>query len=326
MSDNKKRLPFGIVVHGGAGTILKSNMTPELEEEYRELLKVSLKAGYDVLESGGTSLDAVQKAVNIMEDSPLFNAGRGAVFTHEGLNEQDACIMDGATLNVGAVAAVKHIARPIDLARLVLDKSPHVLLAGEGAEDFAQANGMKLVAPDYFFTERRWEQLQKALKKEEEQGEVFDRSNLDHSVDDKFGTVGAVALDQAGNLAAATSTGGMTNKRYSRIGDSPIIGAGTYANNATCAISATGYGEYIMRVVASYDVSALMEYKGMSLAEASREVVHTKLEKIGGTGGLVAIDHEGNIAMPFNTEGMYRGYYLPGGEPTVAIYGENDGD
>ena len=312
---------FGIVIHGGAGTILKDKMTPELEKAYQEGLIESLTAGYQVLAAGGAGLDAVQKAVNVMEDSPLFNAGKGAVFTHEGTNEQDAAIMDGQTLKAGAVAGVGHIKNPIDLARLVMEQLPHVLLAREGAEEFARSQGMEMMPAEYFFTERRWQQLQEAKAKErsrvaEESPErTPDREG--HS-----GTVGAVALDQEGNLAAATSTGGMSNCRYGRIGDSPIIGAGTYANNRTCAISTTGHGEFFMRAVTAYDISAMIEYSGLSLLEAAEVAIFTKLAALGGTGGLIAIDRNGSIALPFNTPGMYRGHYLASGRPETGIYKE----
>ncbi len=310
---------FGIVIHGGAGTILKSKMTPEKEAQYTERLNASLRAGYDILDSGGASIDAVQAAVKVMEDSPLFNAGKGAVFTSDGKNEQDACIMDGKTLNSGAVAGVRRIKNPIVLARLVMDKSEHVLLAAEGAEAFAEKHGVEFADKDYFYTEHRWKQLQAAKYKEKLTKSDF--SQLDHS-DDKHGTVGAAALDKAGDLAAATSSGGMTNKKYGRLGDSPIVGAGNYANNGTCAVSGTGHGEYFITAVVSYDVSALMEYKGLSLQQAAETVIHGKLTGLGGTGGLIAIDKQGNIAMPFNTEGMYRGCLLPNQDPIVKIFKE----
>ena len=318
MNTSNRTDSFALAIHGGAGTILRSKMTPEKERAYRDALIESLAAGYEVLVSGGSSLDAVQRAVNVMEDSPLFNAGKGAVFTHDGRNEQDACIMDGATRNVGAVTMLRRIKNPIDLARLVLEKSMHVLLAGEGAEEFAGAHGMEFVDQDYFFTEYRWQQLQDALEKE--RGEASELTRLDHSVEDKTGTVGAVALDRHGNLAAATSSGGMTNKRAGRIGDTPMIGAGTYADNETCAVSATGVGEYIMRALVAYDIAALMMYKNMTLADAADEVVLKKLTALGGRGGAIAIDRSGNIAMPFNSEGMYRGYRLPDGEAYVEIF------
>lgn len=314
---------FGIVIHGGAGIILKENLTNELEKEYKLKLHESLQGGYDILEKGGTSLDAVQAAVVIMEDSPLFNAGKGAVFTSEGFNEQDASIMCGKSLNSGGVAGVKKIKNPIKLSRVVMEKSEHVLFGTEGAEKFAAKHKIEFVPDKYFFTERRWEQLQKAKDKETTSG--LDYSQLDHSDDFKHGTVGtvgAVALDKVGNLAAATSSGGMTNKKFSRIGDSSIIGAGNYANNKTCAVSTTGHGEFFMRSVTAYDLSAMMEYKGLSLIDAADEVVHNKLTELGGTGGLIAIDKNCNVALPFNTSGMYRGYMLSYGGEVVKIFKE----
>ncbi len=300
---------FGIVIHGGAGAISKDKMTPELEQQFRDGLVTSLVGGYDILNSGGSSLDAVQTAVNLMEDNPLFNAGKGAVFTSEGRNELDAAIMDGRTLKAGAVAGVRHIKNPITLARLIMDRLPHVLLAGEGAEEFARSQGMEMMPEEYFFTERRWKMLEETRAKETASSRGM-------------GTVGAVALDQDGNLAAATSTGGMTNSRYGRIGDSPIIGAGTYANNLTCAISTTGQGEFFMRGVTAYDISAMMEYRGLSLKDASELAIFTKLASLGGSGGLVAIDASGSIALPFNSLGMYRGFYLADGALETAIYRE----
>ncbi len=312
--------PFAIVIQGGAGTILKSKLTPEREQAYRTALERSLAVGYDILSSGGKALDAVQRSVNIMEDSPLFNAGRGAVFTHNGLHEQDACIMDGATREVGAVAMLRRVKRPIDLARVIMERSSHIFLAGEAAEAFGREHGVELADEEYFHTEFRWQQWQEALAREQKESAVDAR--LDHSVEDKTGTVGAVALDRHGNLAAATSSGGMTNKREGRIGDTPMIGAGTYADNATCAVSATGVGEYIMRAMVAYDIAALMIYKDMDLADACDEVVMRKLEAIGGKGGVVAIDRGGNIAMPFNSEGMYRGYRVADGESVVGVFRE----
>jgi beta-aspartyl-peptidase (threonine type) len=315
---------FAIAVHGGAGTILKEKMTSEKERAYRDGIRDAIAAGYEMLDAGGSALDAVEAAVLVMEDSPLFNAGKGAVFTHEGHNEQDACIMDGATRDVGAVAGVRRIRNPILLARAVLDHSTHVLLGGEGAERFAEQHGIAFATPDYFYTEHRWNQLQAALERERSTGAASTR--LDHSDaddnKDRVGTVGAVAVDRHGILAAATSTGGMTNKRFGRIGDTPIIGAGTYADNATCAVSATGVGEYIMRGVSSYDIAALMQYRNLSLLDAADEVIMRKLTDLGGDGGVVAIDRAGTIAMPFNSKGMYRGYRYPGEEPVIAIWEE----
>ncbi|MFH1700779.1 MAG: isoaspartyl peptidase/L-asparaginase [Candidatus Zixiibacteriota bacterium] len=311
---------FSIAIHGGAGTILRTSMTPEKEKAYLEGLTQSLKAGYEILKNGGTALDATQASVVVMENNPLFNTGVGAVFTHDGGHEQDACIMEGATKNVGAVANVRRIKNPILLARMVYDKSDHILFAGEGAEKFAVANGMTLVDDmTYFDTEFRREQWQKALAREKKQDSPA--TQLDHSDDkDKMGTVGAVAIDQNGNLAAATSTGGMTNKRSGRIGDTPMIGAGTYADNKTCAVSATGVGEYIMRGMIAYDIAALMEYKNMALSEAADLVVMKKFTELGGSGGVIAIDRAGNIAMPFNSKGMYRGYMLADGTMKLAIF------
>ena len=310
---------FGIAIHGGAGTITKILLTEKLEKEYRVKLKESLQAGFDVLENGGASLEAVQAAIVVMEDSSLFNAGKGAVFTNDGTNEQDASIMCGETLNCGAVAGVTKIKNPIRLASIVMEKSEHVCLSGEGAERFAKMHNIDFADAEYFYTERRWKQLQKAKKKEAANGS--DYSQLDHSDDSKHGTVGAVALDKNRNLAAATSSGGMTNKKFNRIGDSPIIGAGNYANNKTCAVSTTGHGEYFMRGVSAYDLSALMEYKNLSLKDASDEVIR-KLGKLGtgGTGGLIAIDSNCNVVLPFNTPGMYRGYKLEDGSFEIKVY------
>jgi len=301
---------ISIAIHGGAGVITRGSMTREEEEAYRSDLGRALDAGYDVLESGGGSLDAVTAAVRILEDSPLFNAGRGAVFSHEGINELDASIMDGRSLEAGAVAGVTHIRNPIDLARLVMERSQHVLLAGEGAEEFALEQGMDLVPQNYFFTERRWQQLEKARS-----GDRYSAAEIGY-----YGTVGAVALDRRGNLAAATSTGGMTNKRWGRVGDSPIIGAGTYADNESCAVSATGSGEFFIRAVAAHEISSLMKYRGLALEDAAREVVQGRLKRIGGDGGIIAVDREGNVALEFNTEGMFRGARDSKGRREIGIY------
>jgi L-asparaginase / beta-aspartyl-peptidase len=315
---------FGFVIHGGAGTILKSNMTAETEAAYREKLREALLAGYNILKNDGSGLDAVEAAIRILEDSPLFNAGKGAVLTNEGTAELDASIMDGKTLKAGAVAAVKHIKNPISLARLVMEQSPHVMMVGEGAESFAKKQGVELVPQDYFVTERRQKDLQKAKDQEKEQAtpskETKPGKEQPAPADKKHGTVGAVALDKSGNLAAGTSTGGKTNKRFGRVGDSPIIGAGTYANNRTCAVSGTGDGEYFIRSVLAYDISALMEYQRMSLKDAANLVIMNKLGKLGGTGGVIAIDKDGQIAMPFNTPGMYRGYVRMDGKIVIEIY------
>lgn len=313
---------FGIVIHGGAGTILKENMSNSLETAYKEKLKEAISAGYEILKSGGNSMDAVTHTINIMEDSPLFNAGKGAVFTNEGSNELDASIMDGKTLNAGAIAGVKHIKNPINLAKDVMQKSEHVMLYGAGAEEFAQTLGYKMMDTSYFYTKNRYESLLKVLEKEKSNDNKkvsFEDPFIKNS---KFGTVGCAALDKHGNLAAGTSTGGMTNKRWNRIGDAPIIGAGTYANNATCAVSSTGWGEYFIRSVAAYDISALMEYKGMTLQEAASEVIQKKVPALGGDGGIVAIDKDGNVAMEFNTAGMYRATMNFKGELIIKIYKE----
>ena len=303
-------MKFGMVIHGGAGTIERREMTAENEKAHRAGLEQALTAGYAVLERGGSSLDAVQAAILVLEDNPLFNAGKGAVFTHEGTNELDASIMDGRTLNAGAVAAVQHIRNPIILARFVMEKSPHVMLEGEGAEAFGKKMGVKFVDQKYFYTDERWKSLQKEKAK---------HSPAPTPDKDRHGTVGAVALDKSGNLAAGTSTGGTTNKQFGRIGDSPIIGAGTYANNRTCAVSCTGDGEYFIRALAAYDASALMEYEGMPVQKAAQAVID-KVGKLGGTGGLIALDKDGNFAMPFNTSGMYRGSVDADGKISVEIY------
>ncbi|MDN5203313.1 isoaspartyl peptidase/L-asparaginase [Fulvivirgaceae bacterium BMA10] len=315
-----------LVIHGGAGTITKENMTSELEKAYKEKLQEALDRGYTVLENGGTSLEAVVETIKILEDSPLFNAGKGAVFTNEGKNELDASIMDGKTLKAGAVAGVTRLKNPITAAQAVMDKSEHVMMAGMGAEKFARSMGLEIVEPSYFHTQKRLKQLEKIKSTEKESNGNADgegRGSIKVKYpDSKFGTVGCVALDQYGNLAAGTSTGGMTNKRYGRIGDSPIIGAGTYADNNACAVSATGHGEYFIRSVVAYDIGALMKYKNMSLKAAADEVVMKKLVERGGSGGIIAVDKEGNVAMPFNTAGMYRGYIKQKGEGKVFIYKE----
>jgi len=300
---------FALVIHGGAGTISPEQITPAIERDFCAGLKGALDAGREVLENGGPSLDAVVAAVAALEDDPLFNAGRGAVFTSAGTHEMDAAIMDGRTLMAGAIGAVRRVRNPIGLARAIMEKSPHVMLVGESAEDFARELGFEIVDQEYFFTEQRWQALER----------VRATRTAPLSDADRHGTVGAVALDRTGNLAAATSTGGNTNKWPGRIGDTPIVGAGTYANNQTCAVSATGDGEFFMRAVAAHDVSALMEYGGLNLEAAARAVID-KVGKLGGTGGLIAIDREGNIALPFNTTGMYRAYVDVDGNSSVAIY------
>jgi beta-aspartyl-peptidase (threonine type) len=311
------------VIHGGAGTILKSEMSAEREKEYRAKLTEALMTGYGILKKGGAGLDAVEAAIRLMEDSPLFNAGKGAVFTNAGTNELDASIMDGRTLKAGAVASLKHIKNPISLARLVMEKSKHVMMVGEGAEQFANEQGIDLVPQSYFYTESRWQALQREKAAEEEKSKAprNKKQERQHAapVANAYGTVGAVALDQAGNIAAGTSTGGMSNKKWGRVGDSPIIGAGTYANNLTCGVSATGDGEYFIRLAVAHDLSALMEYRGLSLKESADAVIE-KVGKLGGGGGLIAIDKAGNIAMSFNTAGMYRGRVGADEQPIIEIY------
>jgi beta-aspartyl-peptidase (threonine type) len=312
-----KENKIGIVVHGGAGTMERNKMTPQGEREYRAGIENALRAGWEILQRGGSALDATEAAVRIFEDDPLFNAGKGSVFNAAGINEMDAAIMDGKTLKAGAVAAVQHVKNPISLARLVMEKSPHVLMAGEGAETFAKEHGVELVDAKYFFTQERWDALQKAKAAEKAGGNGDKKFFL--SEQDLHGTVGAVALDRNGNLAAATSTGGKTNKLLGRIGDTPVIGAGTYANNATCAVSGTGDGEFFIMATAAHDVSALMEYGHKTLEEAGLAVIN-KIGKLGGTGGMIAIDKTGKITLPFNTSGMYRGYVDPNGKFVTEIY------
>ncbi len=311
---------FSIAIHGGAGTIVKEDMTAELEEAYLQGLKEALEAGYAVLEQEGEAVNAVKAALAVLEDNILFNAGRGSVFTKKGVQEMDAAIMDGSDLSAGAVAGVRNVRNPIELAMEVMRNSNHVFLSGKGANDFAIKQGIKLEPEEYFYSQFRYDQW-KALRDS-------DNYSLDHTnhqieellKDKKFGTVGAVACDSKGNIAAATSTGGMTNKKYGRVGDSPIIGCGTYANNKTCAISCTGHGELFIRGVAAYDVSCLVEYKGLSLQEAMNEVVHHKLMAIGGEGGMIGIDAQGNYAMVFNSAGMYRAAKKSDGTCEVDIY------
>src|SRR5450432_877541 len=311
---------FTIAIHGGAGTILKADMSPELEAAYNDGLQAALDAGYIVLQNGGSAIDAVKASTIILEDNILFNAGRGSVFTKKGLHEMDASIMEGNMLQAGAVAGVHNVRNPIELATAVMQKSDHVFLSGEGADDFAAKQGIKLEPDDYFFSQFRYDQWKNMRD--------ADSYSLDHSGqqpeklmrDKKFGTVGAVACDKKGNIAAATSTGGMTNKNYGRIGDTPLIGSGTYANNKTCAISCTGHGELFIRAVAAYDVSAIMEYKNYSLQQAMDEVVNNKLVKIKGEGGMIGVDAHGNFALMFNSEGMYRGVKSSDGTDEVAIY------
>lgn len=305
-ASKEARPDYVLVIHGGAGTILKENITDESEQHYKDKLNEALQIGAEILKNGGSSLDAVTETICVLEDSPLFNAGKGAVFTAEGVNEMDASIMDGRDLNAGAVAGVRTIKNPIRAARAVMEDSPHVLLSGSGADTFAMKQGLEIVEPEYFFAQKRWDYFQKVKAKKENK--------------EKQGTVGAVAIDQFGNLAAATSTGGMTYKLKGRVGDSPIIGAGTYADNNSCAVSATGHGEYFMRNVVAYDISALIKYKGLSLQSAADEVIQQKLKSIGGDGGIIAVDKNGNYSMTFNTAGMYRGYITSEGKTEVLIF------
>lgn len=314
---------FVLVIHGGAGTILKSQMSPEKEKAYQDGLKQALQEGHRILAAGGSSLNAVEAVVKILENNPLFNAGKGAVFTSEGKNEMDAAIMDGKTLGAGSVASVTTIKNPITAARAVMEKSNHVMMMGSGAEKFAASVGIEIVDPSYFYTPERWKNLQDAKRQDSLKAAAGKSSSYQfENKDYKFGTVGAVALDRYGNLAAATSTGGMTNKKYGRIGDAPIIGAGTYANNATCAVSCTGWGEYFIRLVVAKSISDMMEYKNMPVKEAADEMVMKKVPALGGDGGLIVLDNKGNFAMPFNTEGMYRGYIKEDGSFEIKIYKE----
>lgn len=340
---------LGFIIHGGAGVIRKGSLSPEREKEYRDKLEEAVLAGYKALQAGKSGLDAVEIAIKILEDSPLFNAGKGAVFTNDGKNELDASIMDGKTQAAGAVAGVHRVKNPITLARAVMEKSEHVMMIGEGAEKFAAEQKIELVDPKYFFTQPRWDALQRILKQEKEteekkrqgdaekQGhwekrqetrdrrqETNTRSEILHSEEpeNKFGTVGAVALDKDGNLAAGTSTGGMTNKKFGRVGDAPIIGAGTYANNNTCAVSATGWGEFFIRLSVARDIASLMEYRALPIQQAADLVIKQKLQNLGGDGGVIAMDKFGNIGISFNSEGMYRAYINAEGKPVVEIYGK----
>ena len=307
---------FGIVIHGGAGTILKENMTLELEEKYKNALREAVLIGYDILNNGGTSEKAVEKTINYLEDSPLFNAGKGAVLNFDGEVELDASFMEGKNLNAGAISGSKKIKNPISTAIKVMNSSSHVMLSGKGADDFAIQHNMQTVEQNYFKTERRINSLKKI--KSIENNKVSNLLNSDYRVQ-KLGTVGCVALDKFGNLSAGTSTGGMTNKKWNRIGDAPIIGAGTYANNNSCAVSSTGWGEYFIRGVVAYDIAALMEYKNLSIKKAAKTVID-KISKMGGDGGVIAIDKQGNIAMEMNTSGMYRAHINSKGEIDVKIY------
>ncbi|TYA52149.1 isoaspartyl peptidase/L-asparaginase family protein [Formosa maritima] len=322
-SSEIKTNEFAIVIHGGAGTILRENMSAEAEEAYTLKLEEAIRVGYEILKSGGSSLDAVEKTINVLEDSPLFNAGKGAVFTNAETNELDASIMDGKTLNAGSSAGTRTVKNPINLARVVMENSPHVMLAGHGADIFAQEQGLEIVDSTYFYTVDRLKSLEHVkdyeAKKKGNNKTAFYDSTIKNS---KYGTVGCAALDKNGNLAAGTSTGGMTNKRWGRVGDAPIIGAGTYANNNTCAVSSTGWGEFFIRAMVAYDISALMDYKGMSLEAAAKEVIQKKVPDLGGDGGIIAVDKNGNMVMEFNTSGMYRATMNDKGELLIGIYND----
>lgn len=314
---------YTLVIHGGAGTILKKNMSTEKEQQYLQALEKALATGEAILKNGGTALEAVEATIKTMEDNPLFNAGKGAVFTNAGKNELDAAIMDGKTLKAGSVAGVTTIKNPIEAARLVITNSEHVMLVGKGAEEFAAQQGCAIVKPEYFFTNDRWKALQKAKGNNRDSSKKSSSQLLQpNNKDYKYGTVGAVAIDVYGNLAAATSTGGMTNKKYNRVGDAPIIGAGTYANNNTCAISCTGWGEFFIRLVMANTISSMMEFGNYTLQDATNEMILKKLPALGGDGGLIGVDKNHNIAMPFCTEGMYRGYIKSTGEKLIKIYKE----
>jgi beta-aspartyl-peptidase (threonine type) len=320
-ADDKTAPHIMLVMHGGAGTITRGSMTPEMEKQYRETLEQALRTGQAVLMKNGTSVDAVEASIRVLEDSPLFNAGKGAVFTHEGKNELDSAIMEGNTKKAGAVAGVTIIRNPISAARAVMEKSPHVMMVGRGAELFATKMGLEIVDPSYFWTERRWKGLQQELIKEQ-QRLASPHAEIKSDDETRHGTVGAVALDAEGNLAAGTSTGGTTNKQYGRVGDSPIIGAGTYADNDSVAVSCTGTGEFFIRWTVAHDIAALYQYKGLTVEQAGNEVIHKKLEAVKGDGGAIILDRKGNFAMPFNSEGMYRGWIGPDGVPHVLIYKE----
>lgn len=315
---------YAMAIHGGAGTITRANLTAEQEQAYKDKLTEALEAGRKVLKEGGDSTTAVIAAIQVMEESPLFNSGKGAVYTWDGEHELDASLMEGLNGNAGAVAGVKTVKSPIELAREVMEESVHVMLSGEGAEQFSRQQGLEQVENSYFNTEHRYQQLQNAKetikKSEQPEQQAWEYLDLDY----KYGTVGAVAVDKNGLLSAGTSTGGMTAKRYGRIGDSPIIGAGTWADNDSCAVSATGHGEYFIRFHVAADICSRVKYKGLSVSEAGDEVIHGVLEQAGGTGGVIIIDAEGNIAMPFNTEGMYRGYIKGEGDAHIAIYNEDE--
>ena len=329
-STNKKQQEvvaneFAIIIHGGAGTILKKNLSDELEQAYQVKLEEAVRVGYAILKKGGTSQEAVVKTIQIMEESPLFNAGKGAVFTHEETNELDASFMDGKTLNAGAVAGVMNVKSPIELAVKIMTDSDHVMLSGKGASVFAAEKGLEIVDPSYFYTEKRFKSLQRIKERVKTELDHNDKTAAFYNAEiknAKFGTVGCVALDKNGNIAAGTSTGGMTNKRWGRIGDAPIIGSGTYANNNTCGVSSTGWGEYFIRSQVAYDISAQIEYQQKTLKEATTDVIQNKLTNLGGTGGVIALDRLGNMSFEFNTAGMYRASMDDKGTLVVKIYKE----
>jgi len=315
-SSQEKKAEYAMVIHGGAGTILKKNMTPEMEKAYTDALNEALSIGEGILKAGGSSLDAVVETISYMENIPLFNAGKGAVFAHNGKNMLDASIMQGSNKNAGAIAGVTNVKNPITGAKAVMLKSDHVMLSGIGAENFCMSQNLDIVNNKYFYTDRRYKSLQRQLTKEKSTG-----MTIQELKDSKYGTVGAVALDRKGNIVAGTSTGGMTNKRFDRIGDSPVIGAGTYADNNTCGVSCTGHGEFFIRYAVAHDVSAMMEYTGVSVDVAADKIINEKLVDAKGSGGLIALDQMGNISMPFNTAGMYRGY-VTDSDRYIGIYGE----
>jgi beta-aspartyl-peptidase (threonine type) len=328
-SKNIYREGPALVMHAGAGTIDRSRLTPERERATRAAMADAMRAGWKILDQGGTSLDAVETVIRSLEDCPLFNAGKGAVFTHDGTNELDASIMDGATLRAGAVAGVRHIRNPISLARLVMERSPHVMLVGEGAEAFARSQGVPMVNPSYFYTPERWKALLEARRVEAESARARAKARRSSwlprfDASRELGTVGVVALDRAGHLAAGTSTGGTTNKRFGRVGDSPLIGAGTYASDQSCGVSATGTGEYFIRAVVAHDIAALVEYQGLSVQAAADRVVQQKLVALHGDGGVIAMDHYGHMAFSFNTSGMYRGFVKPDGTIVTAIFRDDE--
>ncbi len=322
-SEKEKKQPaFGIVIHGGAGTILKENMSDEMEKAYIEKLTEAITSGHAILKAGGTSQDAIEKTIRVMENSPLFNSGKGAVLTENESIALDASFMDGKTLNSGAIAGVKHIKNPISAAIKVMHNSPHVLLSGTGADRFAVEQNLDTVPESYFITDRRLRDLKRVQQLETDKKITLNSSEQLYFKNQRYGTVGCVALDLNGNLAAGTSTGGMTNKKWGRIGDAPIIGAGTYANNLSCGVSATGWGEFFIRSVVAHDIAALVEYKKLSVKDASKQVLQ-KVEDLGGDGGVVVMDTHGNVAMEFNTPGMYRAHMNSEGKLTVRIYGDN---